>query len=633
MKVVNVLMKKITSRDKALRSLQLLELEGLKEIDRICRKHNIKYSLGGGTCLGQVRHGGFIPWDDDIDVDMTTENYRKFLEVAEKELDHNKFFLRCTKNDKNHLRSYSRLELKHTNISIKNWEKKHMKVGIFVDIFEWSYLPNNKILRKIVSSSLFYIRCIQNYKMFHVCAKKVNRHFRGLFKIIARIFPTKLLGILEKKLQNCCGRKKTNWIMDNAIINGNHGGYKSLGIDEYEDVYFEGIKVMNKKNSHNFLRTIYGENYNKWLPPTARISHHKWLDIDFGIYEKQFDLPKNYKDCLTITYSLKKLEHMKKISLEIIKEIDKICKENNIKYYMIGKDTFYKVHDIELSNYWLEPPKIIMPRNDYNKFEEICKKNNGEKYFLQSLNTDNNYKKIYAKFRLNYTYIRENYIPLFLQEKFANNGFFVKIIPLDNTSNNVAEQKKHLMRIKYLNHFITIKWQKNTLGYFFRENIKFKIKYILLRPFSVKKLVKLLNKELSRYNDVETNNYIDSSGYQLKGLIINKDILGKGKVIKYNDIDVSIPSNFNKLEKLKNEYISEIMTNVKEFDYVKKENQEYYNKFLSTYLSNKLLELQKRYSACYLNYYDIDEYQLSILRYDEKNDKLLSNDEIINSKK
>ena len=49
-----------TNGDKSLRALQLLQLEGLKEIDRICRKHNIKYSLGGGTCLGQLRHGGFI---------------------------------------------------------------------------------------------------------------------------------------------------------------------------------------------------------------------------------------------------------------------------------------------------------------------------------------------------------------------------------------------------------------------------------------------------------------------------------------------------------------------------------------------------------------------------------------------
>ena len=69
----------ITNKDKVLRALQLTQLEGLKEIDRVCRKHGIEYSLDGGTCLGRMRHGGFIPWDDDIDVDMTPDNYDKFM--------------------------------------------------------------------------------------------------------------------------------------------------------------------------------------------------------------------------------------------------------------------------------------------------------------------------------------------------------------------------------------------------------------------------------------------------------------------------------------------------------------------------------------------------------------------------
>lgn len=628
-------MKEITKRDKALRSLQLIELEGLKEIDRICRKYDIKYSLGGGTCLGQVRHGGFIPWDDDIDVDMTTENYQKFIEVAKKELDPNKFFLRCTDTDEKHLRSYSRLELKYTEISIKNWKKKNMNVGIFIDIFEWSYLPNNKILRKIVSSSLFYIRCIQNYKMFNVCAKKINPKIRGIFKIIARIFPTKLLGVLEKKLQNCCGNKKTNWIMDNAIINGNHGGYESLGIDEYEDVYFENIKVMNKKNSHNFLKTIYGENYNKWLPPVARISHHKWCEMNFGIYENRFDLPVDYSDYLTINYTLKKLEHMKKISLEMINDVNNICKKNKIKYYLMGKDVFYELYNNnELSKYWLEPLKIVMPREDYDKFEQFFINNNDGKYFFQSHNTDFQYKFSYAKLRLNYTYIRENYIPLIKQDKFLNSGFFIKIIPLDNTSNNEKESKKHLMKIKYLNHFISIKWRKNTLGSFIRGNIKFKIKLILLLPFSVERLIKILNKELNRYRMINTDTYIDSTGYQLKGLIIPKQILGNGKIVEYNGTKVCFPSNIKLLVEMKNnEYVSKSLSEIRSFEYLKNKNCEYYNKYLSKYLLNEISRLQKRYSACYLNYYDMKEYQLSVLRYDEKRKKMLSNEEIIESNK
>ena len=75
-----------------LRKLQLIELELLIEFDRICRKNNIRYTLTGGTLLGAVRHGGFIPWDDDADVSMLRREYEKFKKVCEIELDDKYYF-------------------------------------------------------------------------------------------------------------------------------------------------------------------------------------------------------------------------------------------------------------------------------------------------------------------------------------------------------------------------------------------------------------------------------------------------------------------------------------------------------------------------------------------------------------
>lgn len=70
-----------------LRELQLIQLECLTELDRVCRENNINYSLDGGTLLGSVRHGGFIPWDDDIDIIMLREDYEKFFNICKTELD------------------------------------------------------------------------------------------------------------------------------------------------------------------------------------------------------------------------------------------------------------------------------------------------------------------------------------------------------------------------------------------------------------------------------------------------------------------------------------------------------------------------------------------------------------------
>lgn len=117
-----------------LQDLHKVEIEILDEIDRICRKNNINYCLVGGTLLGAVRHGGFIPWDDDLDVAMPRNDYEKFIDVCKNELSDD-FYLHSIETDKTYWLPFIKIRKKYTIFEEKNIAGLGCKTGIYVDIF------------------------------------------------------------------------------------------------------------------------------------------------------------------------------------------------------------------------------------------------------------------------------------------------------------------------------------------------------------------------------------------------------------------------------------------------------------------------------------------------------------------
>ena len=126
---------------KTLKKLHIVEVEILDEIDRVCKKNNIEYFLIGGTLLGAIRHKGFIPWDDDLDVGMTRENYEKFINIAPNELD-SKYYLDNFKTNTNCHLPFSKIRKNNTTMDEEATKNFNNHKGIFVDIFPFDKLKD-----------------------------------------------------------------------------------------------------------------------------------------------------------------------------------------------------------------------------------------------------------------------------------------------------------------------------------------------------------------------------------------------------------------------------------------------------------------------------------------------------------
>ena len=141
-----------------LRELQMIEVEMLVEVDRICKKCGIKYCISAGTLLGAVRHKGFIPWDDDADVAFLRPEYEKFREACETELDHDRFYFQDYRNTKGYRWGYGKLRRKNTKFIRLHQEYMPYEQGVFIDIMPYDNVPDNILARKVHNFKCFMYR-------------------------------------------------------------------------------------------------------------------------------------------------------------------------------------------------------------------------------------------------------------------------------------------------------------------------------------------------------------------------------------------------------------------------------------------------------------------------------------------
>jgi len=135
-----------------LKKMQKLELQALEEFISLCQNLGLTYYLLGGTMLGAVRHKGFIPWDDDIDVGMPRKDYDTFVNQAQKYISSN-YYVQTHKSDPEYPFNFAKIRINNTTYIESKLASKSMNHGIYIDVFPLDVYPDNSVmfnLKKII---------------------------------------------------------------------------------------------------------------------------------------------------------------------------------------------------------------------------------------------------------------------------------------------------------------------------------------------------------------------------------------------------------------------------------------------------------------------------------------------------
>ena len=242
--------------DKDIRKLQLYGLEILKEVDKFCKKNNIKYSLGEGTLLGAVRHKGFIPWDDDVDIYMTRENFDKFVSTFKSK----NFRVEYFNTLKIYWLPFAKVRmLKKTRFYTPAIEKICDYTGPRIDVLPLDFVPNfsSKEQDKQGKKIKFWKMILRN-KCYPLHKKKKLHQY--LPAPIAKMLPYKFIvnriNYWLKKFDNNTYEYVVN---SSGDYNVRKETFPKYYFDELMDMKFEDGKFPISKYYDKILSSIYGD--------------------------------------------------------------------------------------------------------------------------------------------------------------------------------------------------------------------------------------------------------------------------------------------------------------------------------------------------------------------------------------
>ena len=256
----------------------------LREFDRICRKHGIRYFLSGGSMLGAARHGGFIPCDDAVDVGMLREDFNRFKEIAPSELNEKYSYQSFTNQNGYHF-FFDRITAKNTYFASRYSDGYEMPKGFSIDIFVYDRVPDNpKSWRK-------HWKRLMNKRLLMNVRWKNEPRGEGKARLISKL----LLPFLKLKIMDSYSLS-----YDKATRKYEHTDSHTIMVPATDHIYrdamprewftevipwkFEDVDTFMPKGYDGFLKIWYGDNYMQMLPLYKQTPYHDYYRLDLGTH-------------------------------------------------------------------------------------------------------------------------------------------------------------------------------------------------------------------------------------------------------------------------------------------------------------------------------------------------------------
>ena len=243
-----------------LREVQLSVLQILKDIDAHCQKYNIRYSLAFGTLLGAIRHNGFIPWDDDLDIYMPRDDYDRFLNTWNYEF----YYLVNSESDSGYTNTFTKVKRKQDN---------RLETPFFVDVFPLDKCPKNKIIRKLLQLEGIIMVLMSRRNVPLNTGSAIEKIIKFFLKLIPASVCLKVWRLMEKGFSQY---KNVSTDFDFFSCSVLHNVYWFKPADFFDNLQyhkFEDTEFPIIKDFDRYLKKEYGD-YMLLPPVEKRVSPH-----------------------------------------------------------------------------------------------------------------------------------------------------------------------------------------------------------------------------------------------------------------------------------------------------------------------------------------------------------------------